>query len=639
MSKTLGLEAPPTPTALSLQAAARLMLAALVVTLYGGGPAARAEPAGDPPARVGRLAYIEGTVSFRSADQEQWAPATRNLPVTSGQSYWTEPNARAEVQVGGAELRVDQSTEIDVVRLDDNATVLGLSQGTINVHLRTAPPGGVQVRTPRGQVSLLRQGSYHLEVGASGDASAQPVTLAVLEGEARMEAPRATLIVRRGERATFTGDPMTAAFAEADATPFDDWALQRERREAAAGAPRYVSPETTGYQDLDANGHWQSVPSYGPVWYPQAVPQDWAPYRYGHWAYVRPWGWTWIDDAPWGFAPFHYGRWVVIDGVWAWVPGVIVPRPVYAPALVAFVGGPDWGASLSGFGAFAAVGWIPLAPFEVFHPCYRASVPYVRNINITNVNRTVINNITTVNVINAATVTRFANQHAATVVPARAFTRGEPAQQTSLALPHEQLAHAPIATRIDHLSPSATARAGIAAPATPVNPPGANVPAQIVSGRGFANAPPPAAQPAAPPIAPGPAMRSALVAPRPAAPTPPAASRSAAPGATSGVLRDRAAMSHRSAPAPQSPPPPASAPAARPQPSAAPAAARMPLAAPQRPVQQTQLHPTLQGWQRQPMPPHQAAPAQVPPAQGRGPAHPNQAPGSRPHANEQRQGG
>jgi hypothetical protein len=25
---------------------------------------------------------------------------------------------------------------------------------------------------------------------------------------------------------------------------------------------------------------------------------------------MSPWGWTWVDNAPWGFAPFHYGRWV-----------------------------------------------------------------------------------------------------------------------------------------------------------------------------------------------------------------------------------------------------------------------------------------------------------------------------------------
>ena len=150
--------------------------------------------------------------------------------------------------------------------------------------------------------------------------------------------------------------------------------------------------------DLDAAGKWATTPAAGPVWYPTAVAADWAPYRYGHWAFVAPWGWTWIDDAPWGFAPFHYGRWAQFDGRWGWSPAarswpveVVVrdpgddrhdppveqgrefERPVYAPALVAFIGGGGFGISLSVGGTMAAVGWVPLAPDEPYHPWYHAS--------------------------------------------------------------------------------------------------------------------------------------------------------------------------------------------------------------------------------------------------------------------------
>ncbi len=72
------------------------------------------------------------------------------------------------------------------------------------------------------------------------------------------------------------------------------------------------------------------------------VPAGWAPYRNGHWAWIDPWGWTWVDDAPWGFAPFHYGRWTVVDDRWGWVPGPVRQRAVYAPALVAFIGGAEF---------------------------------------------------------------------------------------------------------------------------------------------------------------------------------------------------------------------------------------------------------------------------------------------------------
>ena len=127
-------------------------------------------------------------------------------------------------------------------------------------------------------------------------------------------------------------------------------------RQAARGSEsaRYVAPGVIGYQDLDYYGRWQVVPTYGAIWVPTSVPAGWAPYRYGHWVWVAPWGWTWVDDAPWGFAPFHYGRWVSYGGYWGWAPGpsYVGWRPYYAPALVGWVGGAGWGFGVSfGFGS------------------------------------------------------------------------------------------------------------------------------------------------------------------------------------------------------------------------------------------------------------------------------------------------
>jgi hypothetical protein len=149
----------------------------------------------------------------------------------------------------------------------------------------------------------------------------------------------------------------------------------------------------TGAEDLDRYGRWEQSPDYGPLWVPTAVAVDWAPYRTGHWAWVSPWGWTWIDDAPWGFAPFHYGRWVYVRNSWCWAPGNRVVRPVYAPALVAWMGSSHGGVSVR-VGGGPAVGWFPLAPREVYVPSYRVSSRYARDVNIGHVtNVTVINNV------------------------------------------------------------------------------------------------------------------------------------------------------------------------------------------------------------------------------------------------------
>ncbi len=224
-------------------------------------------------------------------------------------------------------------------------------------------------------------------------------------------------------------DRLSAAIDKVDGrSDFEKWADDREERAARSESTRYVSREVIGYEDLDEYGYWRSEPEYGHVWYPRSVAVGWAPYRYGHWVWVGPWGWTWMDDAPWGFAPFHYGRWAHVGSRWGWVPGPRAYRPVYAPALVAWVGGPSVSVSVS-FGS--GIGWFPLGPREVYVPGYRASPYHINNVNISN---TVIINS---NHIHSAYVDRGRNEHyayrgrgdAVTVVSRDDFTRGRPVER------------------------------------------------------------------------------------------------------------------------------------------------------------------------------------------------------------------
>ncbi len=562
----------------------------------------------DPPARVGRLSDIEGVVSFHTADQTDWSPATLNYPVTGGTSFWTEPNARGEIQIEATEVRMDQSTALTFSRLDDAATQLEVDQGVVNVHVSELPPGGISVMTPQGQVELLAPGSYDIDAGApvpQGQPPA-PVHVTALEGSARIDGPRGAIDVQAGETGSVVANPFSVNLAEGNPTPFDDWALARDHREDATGAtPQYVPPGMTGYQDLNANGQWASTPDYGQVWYPTAVPVGWAPYRYGHWAFVPPWGWTWIDDAPWGFAPFHYGRWALVGGRWGWcpvIPGAIVARPVYAPALVAFVGGGGFGVSLAVGGSLSAVGWVPLAPFEPYHPWYHASPGYVRNVNVFNVRRTEINNITAVN--HNMTVDHFANHQAAVVVTANAFTHAAPVQHATVAVPHEQLAQVRVAANLGAFKATPEARAGFAHPGA-VGVQRADIAASVAHGPVpyQQQAPGPAATPA--PHAPGPQIHShANVAPGPPRPI-------AQPG------QQPRPMTPAQQANPVRPPPAVAAQPPHPSPQAAqlhpvPRPAPRPMAqAVQHPVQQTHLAATPQGWRRQPAPPAQqhAAPA------------------------------
>jgi hypothetical protein len=397
----------------------------------------------DPPARVGRLNFLEGSVSFRPAGIEDWSSATINYPVTIGDRVWTDRGSRVELHIGSTAIRLGPQTDFDILNLSDDATQLSLSQGSIIVHIdRLDSDDTFEIDTPNAAVSLLRPGFYRIDVSSDGDNS----YVTVRRGQAEVTAEGNAFTVDPNESATIFGVDSVSYDIEGARSldGWDDWCLVRDRREAQLAAEiareRYVSAEMTGYEDLNGYGRWQVVPDYGTVWVPTRVVAGWAPYRYGHWAWVYPWGWTWVDDAPWGFAPFHYGRWAFVGGTWAWVPGTYVARPVYAPALVAFVGG--GGFSLSVFGGGGGVAWFPLGPREVFVPAYRVSPVYVRNVNVTNVNVTNIN-VTNINVQNVNYVNRGV-AGAVTAVPQTAFVGGRAVATSAVQVKQSQIATATV---------------------------------------------------------------------------------------------------------------------------------------------------------------------------------------------------
>ena len=173
------------------------------------------------------------------------------------------------------------------------------------------------------------------------------------------------------------------------------------------------------------------------MWYPRAWRSAGLPYRYGHWAWISPWGWTWVDDAPWGFAPFHYGRWVYWGGAWGWCPGPVVVgvRPDVRPG----AGGLVWRTALRngvGFGGIG-VGWFPLGWGEPFVPWYHYGPGYFRTVNITNTR------ITNINVVNVNNI-RYANRTVAgaiTAAPASAFASGRDMQRTAITVPAAMTQH------------------------------------------------------------------------------------------------------------------------------------------------------------------------------------------------------
>jgi len=362
---------PPIPRLLQR---GRALLFALLAALFACSTFAQDAP----PGRIGRIAWISGDVFLNNPETGELGAAPLNQPLTSGDVVATGPGARAEIQIGSMTLRLDSGTRVEFDRIDDDQVRVLLNGGHIIAKLPTDDTRrDFQLETGHGRFLPRDTGIYRFDYdnGNTGGTA--------YFGSVRFESRDTALDINAGESAriwTNNAGQLDYRMAQGVRDEFTQWSATRDPRQRSSVAANYVSPEMTGVQDLDAYGDWSETPDYGTVWIPRAVASDWAPYRTGHWTWVAPWGWTWVGHEPWGFAPFHYGRWARVHGAWAWVPGARIARPVYAPALVAWVGTPGGSVSIS-VGSSTPAGWFPLAPREVYVPFYRSSAHHVRFVN------------------------------------------------------------------------------------------------------------------------------------------------------------------------------------------------------------------------------------------------------------------
>ncbi|TAN08635.1 MAG: hypothetical protein EPN38_01505 [Rhodanobacteraceae bacterium] len=445
-----------------------LLLATLGVCALAMGAAAQAQQYSGPapadagndqiPDRVARLAYLSGQVQFAPAGEDAWGEVQINRPMVVGDRLLTGDDGRAVLELGDASVRIDRDTAFDFLNLAEDNIQVELSQGTLNIAVRQLAQGeNVEIDTPTIAFVAATPGIYRIDDDPSGTGS----MVTVFQGSGTVYGENGvSRQVLAGTAYRFNDSALASVDATGLPAPddFDRFCEARDNtyQRYAEQPQQYVPPQMVGGDDLYQYGQWDSVPEYGTVWYPNTVPVGWAPYRYGHWAWIDPWGWTWVDNQPWGFAPFHYGRWAYIGNRWGWMPGPVNVRPVYAPALVAFIGGAGFSASINIGGG--PVGWFPLGPRDVYVPWFHASRRYFTNVNITNirnvyVNRTVINNF--YGDYRAGRRPPFgrndyAYRHlagAVTVVPRTVFVGARPVHAARLRLDRAQLARADVALR------------------------------------------------------------------------------------------------------------------------------------------------------------------------------------------------
>ena len=379
-------------------------------------PIARAAAVPDaeaPPGRIGRLSLVAGSVGVRYSGE--WDDGLLSLPLAAGTAVRAGAQSHAGIEIGADTIELAPDSEIEIAKLDQRTTGVAVVRGHIDFAVHRLSGGeSVEVDVPGQGPQILQPGRYAIDAG-TGQIAVSP---------------------------------------EAAPPDYDETRLV---------APYYLSPDMTGFAELDGAGSWESTAEYGAVWVPSGLPADWAPFRDGQWRWIKPWGWTWIDDQPWGFATSHYGRWAFIGGRWAWAPGSYVAYPEYMPAVVAFLGTAGLGLSVAGITG-PGIGWFPLAPGEAYWPSYSRDLAYVRSLNRGNVPdletiRLGADGEPPLEIVDG----NFANRGFASVVPRPVFVNGGAVAPALLTLPEQRLQEAPVLMGSPQVGP-ATRRVAGAAP-------------------------------------------------------------------------------------------------------------------------------------------------------------------------------
>jgi hypothetical protein len=393
------------------------LLAALIVGTMAL-PAAAQDFDEEPGPGVARLSLASGDVTVRRGDSGEFIAGERNAPLVALDHVITGPNARAEIQFDWAHmLRLDAESEVRLGALEDGDFFIQLAGGTGTFSVIRESSALAEISTPTVSLRPLRQGAYRVTVRLDGSTQ-----VTVRSGEAEIFTSTGSRVLESGRTMEIAGDPGNPAiqvFASIPADDWDRWNDARDRDLLRSDVYQYVSRDVYGADDLAGHGRWAYDSPYGWVWVPE-VASTWAPYRSGRWSWVNYYGWTWVSSDPWGWAPYHYGRWYHAPRYgWVWYPGgVAIPQP-WRPALVAFFG---WGTG--GFNlnvgvswGFRNLGWVPLAPYEIYRPWYGRGP----RTNVT-INNVVINNV---NIVNNYRNARFVgNRNAVTSVPSADFGRG-----------------------------------------------------------------------------------------------------------------------------------------------------------------------------------------------------------------------
>jgi hypothetical protein len=304
-------------------------------------------------ARIARLSYVEGHVTFQHPNEVDWTDASINLALQPGDRIYTGIDGRAEIEFDeGSVLRLAEGTDVELASMDENLVQVRVLLGLCTLTRHGNVPFGVD--TPAAAFQTLQEGVYRFDVTESGASDG-----IVRKGSMLASAGKASEKVNKGQlfhaEPGDNPDPVLSRYPGRDG--WDEWTDRRTADQSAYASAQYVPDYVyMGVSDLGRYGRWVDVSPYGYGWVPYYVTAGWSPYWDGRWCYRPYWGWTWVSYEPWGWLPYHYGSWYFSTGFgWCWLPGASFGFHFWSPGLVRFYSGPGW------------VSWAPLGPGDYYN--------------------------------------------------------------------------------------------------------------------------------------------------------------------------------------------------------------------------------------------------------------------------------
>ncbi len=311
--------------------------------------------------------YDDGGTVVRQAEDSREIEARVNLPVFPGDEVTTGRRGRAEIRLAdGNIIALDRSTSVrfrsilDSYDGDSSQSVVELRFGHAAVVRSDESRRMFRLDTANASYAASDVAIYAVDGGERG---AERVS--VFDGTVEVRTPSRTTRVREGEEGRVDEQGLYQAIREnrGVADDFERWFMKRAQRYTGATS-RYLD-RSIAYSDddLEDNGSWQYVSTFGSwAWRPR-VSVGWRPYNDGHWQHSPGGLLVWVSYEPWGWVPYHYGRWGYDNSYgWVWLPG-----SGYAPAWVYWMYGPSY------------VGWAPMGWYDCYRPYYDwAYRPYSR---------------------------------------------------------------------------------------------------------------------------------------------------------------------------------------------------------------------------------------------------------------------